>query len=683
MKYNDKFIDKEISWLAFNARVLQEAADEDVPVIERARFLGIYSNNMDEFYRVRFAEVKRKLLINDGSPNAFAHADLLARIQKKVLKLQERFDEVYSDILFLLARRNIFLVNESQILPEQKGWVKKYFRDEILPSLVPLFVTTDVNLGHCLMDDLTYLAVEINPVEQPRQYAVLEVPSDEMTRFIQLPKQKDGRRKTIVMLDNVIRYCLNDLFKGIVGRAEYSAYAFKLTRDADYLLGDDIDESLMDRMSDGLKQRLTATPVRFVYDREMPPEMLNFFINKLKISSYDSIIPGGRYHNFKDFMKFPAVGPKYLLNHKLRSLDCRAFDKHRNCFAAMREQDILLYYPYHKFRYFTEFVRQAAFDPQVRSIKLSIYRVARDSQLINSLILAKNNNKDVTVVVELQARFDEAANIEWAKKLTDARVKVEFGLPSLKIHSKICLIERMEDGELVRYSHVGTGNFHEGTARVYTDFSLFTFDQEIGVEVEQVFDTIAHMYKRYSYKHLITSPHDTRKRLRRLIKEEMDTAAAGKKAEIMFKINNLTDPEMIDNLYKASQAGVKVRLIIRGMCCLIPGVKGLSDNIKVISIVDRFLEHPRVFVFHSGGDKKVFISSADIMSRNLDQRIEVGCPIYDQRLKNQILDILEIQWKDTMKARIIDAKQSNKYVPRGNRKKIRSQIAIHDYLKAL
>ncbi len=525
--------------------------------------------------------------------------------------------------------------------------------------------------------------MELKRGELGKQYAVLEVPSDETTRFIQLPKQKDGRRKTIVLLDNMIRYCLDDVFQGFAEQEEYSAYAFKLTRDADYLLGDDIDESLMERMSEGLKQRLTAQPVRFVYDREMPPEMLNFLINKLDISSYDSIIPGGRYHNLKDFMKFPAVGPKYLLNPKLRSLDSKEFDRHRDCFGAMAEQDILLYYPYHKFRYFTEFVRQSSCDPQVKSIKLSIYRVARDSLLINSLIQAKKNNKDVTVVVELQARFDEAANIEWAKKLTDADVKVQFSLPTLKVHSKICLVERQEDNKLMRYAHIGTGNFHEGTARVYTDFSLFTANQEIAAEVVHVFDTIAHLYKRYSYRHLIISPHDTRRRLRRLVRGEMSTASEGKKAEIMLKINNLTDPEFIEMLYKASQAGVKIRLILRGMCCLIPGVKGLSENISIISIVDRFLEHPRVFVFHNGGDKNVFISSADLMPRNLDQRIEVGCPIYDPLLKARILDILEIQWKDTMKARIIDASQSNQYVPRGNRKKIRSQIAIHDYLKAL
>jgi len=670
-----------MSWLAFNERVLQEAADSKVPIIERVRFLGIFSNNLDEFFRVRFADSKRLFLIHDGTPKAFAHADLISRMQSKALQLQEKFDIVYTEILWLLARRNIFLINETQVAAEEETWIKKYFRDEIINSLIPILLNETTKLGVCLKDELTYLAVEIR---QPTQvsYAVLEVPADDINRFIQLPKQK-GRRKTLIMLDNVIRCCLPELFYSVFGKADYTAYAFKLTRDAEFDLAGEIDESLMDRMSEGLRQRLTAMPVRFVYDRDMPAEMLSYFISKLNISSYDGIIPGGRYHNFKDFMKFPAVGPKYLLNHKLRALNCKDFDRHLTAFDAIKEKDILLYYPYHKFRYFTELVRQAAYDPKVRKIKLSIYRVAQNSRLVHSLIDAINNNKEVTVVVELQARFDEAANIGWAKKLTEAGVKVEFGIPSLKVHSKICLVEREEAGTIARYAHIGTGNFHEGTARVYTDFSLFTANPEIANEVEQVFDSVQHMYKRYKYQHLFVSPHGTRGSINKLIKKEIDLAKAGKKAEILMKLNNLTDPEIIHQLYNASKAGVKIRLIIRGMCTLVPGIKDQSSNIKAISIVDRFLEHSRVLVFRNEGEHKVFISSADLMPRNLDHRVEVTCPVYDSALKKQILDILEIQWKDTSKARIIDADLSNKYVPRGNRKKVRSQIEIHEYLKSV
>lgn len=682
MTSSNKYIDQELSWLAFNERVLQEAADDSVPIIERVRFLGIYSNNLDEFFRVRFGEAKRMLMIHEGKPDAVIYTDLLHRIQAKALEMQEKFDQIYTDILWRLARRNIFLVNESQVAPEQERWLRKYFRDNIQASLVPIFIKQETDLTVCIKDDLTYLGIEIRQGAQSH-YAVLEVPSDEMDRFVRLPKLKDGRRKSLILLDNVIRYCLTDLLGGLIGAAEYAAYAFKVTRDADFDVSDEIDESLVHRLSEGLKKRITAMPVRFVYDREMPEEMLHFLVTRLNIASYDGMIPGGRYHNFKDFMTFPALGPKYLLNKKLRALDCKAFDTHPNAFEAIRAQDILLYYPYHKFRYFSELVRQAACDPQTRRIKLSIYRVAKGSRLINSLIDATNNGKEVTVVVELQARFDEAANIEWAKKLDEAGVCVEFGIPRLKIHSKICLIEREEQGEIASYAYVGTGNFHEGTARIYTDFSLFTAHQEIVKEVGQVFDTISNMYKRYRYKHLIVSPHDIRGRLTRLIKMEMLAAQKNQRAEILIKMNNLTDEKIIQQLYAASASGVKIRIIIRGMCSLVAGVKGLSENIRVISIIDRFLEHSRVLIFHNAGNKQVFIGSADLMARNMDHRVEVICPIYDPRLKKQIQDILDIQWKDTTKARIIDSNMKNQYVTRGNRKKIRSQIEIHEYLKAV
>lgn len=674
-------LEKELSWLAFNERVLQEAADKTVPIIERTRFLGIFSNNLDEFFRVRVAEVKRRAVIHGDDREGRAAQELLKDIQTKALELQNLFDETYSEILFVLARRNIFVINEEQLSEDQGRWLRKYFRDHIRTSLVPIFADSDTNLAEVLQEELTYLAIEITLPEGESKYAALEIPSDEIQRFVSLPRQRDGRRKTLILLDNIIRYCLADLFRGLIGEAEYQAFSFKITRDAEFNISDEIDESLLELMSEGLKQRLTSPPVRFVYDREMPASMLNFFTRRLGISSYDSIIPGGRYHNFKDFMDFPSIGPKYLMNKKVSALNCPEFDRYANPFDAIKAKDILLYYPYHKFRYFTEFVRFAACDPNVQRIKLSIYRVAKQSKLVSSLIDATKNHKDVTVVIELRARFDEAANIEWAKRLTDAGVKVVFSVPSLKVHSKLCLIERLEDGKAVRYAHIGTGNFHEKTARVYTDFSLFTAHKEIARECDLVFDMIARPYKHPKFKHLVVSPHDTRKKFIRLIKREMANAEKGKKAEIFLKMNSLTDEAFIRQLYDASQAGVKVRLIIRGMCCLIPGLEGVSEQIKAISIVDRFLEHPRVLVFHNEGDKKVFISSADLMPRNLDSRIEVGCPVYDSNLKKQIIDILEIQWKDVCKARILDKHMRNRYVPRGNRKKIRSQIAIHEYLK--
>jgi polyphosphate kinase len=401
------------------------------------------------------------------------------------------------------------------------------------------------------------------------------------------------------------------------------------------------------------------------------------------MSHYDSIMPGGRYHNFKDFIGFPNVGRPYLENYKLPALDCQDFERHQTVFQAISEQDILLHYPYHKFKYMTEMLRQASFDPAVSSIKMNIYRVASQSRVVDSLIDAANNGKRVTVVVELQARFDEAANIKWANRLKDAGVKVLFGLDSLKIHSKLCLITRREGDEHVRYAHIGTGNFNEKTAKIYTDFSLFTRNQEIATEVDNVFEFIEHPYRRIKFNHLLVSPINSRRYIYRLIDNELTNAKAGLPAEITIKINNLVDAGMVQRLYAASQAGVKIRMIVRGMCSLVPGINGISDNIHIISIVDRFLEHPRVMMFHNNGNAKVFISSADWMTRNLDHRVEVGTPVYDERLKQRIIDLLEIQFSDTTKARVIDADQRNDYVPRGNRRKIRSQISIYEYLQRL
>lgn len=399
------------------------------------------------------------------------------------------------------------------------------------------------------------------------------------------------------------------------------------------------------------------------------------------MSNYDSLIPGGRYHNFKDFIAFPNMGREYLENKPLPPMKCADFDGFHNTFDAIKEKDILLYYPYHTFDHITELVRQASFDPKVISIKINIYRVAKNSKLMNSIIDAVHNGKSVTVVVELQARFDEEANIEWAKVLTEAGVHVIFGAPGLKIHSKLLLISRREGEEITRYAHIGTGNFHEKNARIYTDFSLLTADQDLANEVRNVFGYIENPYRPVHFDHLIVSPRNSRKKLYRLIDGEISNAKAGKKAQLTLKVNNLVDKGLINKLYGASSAGVKIRMIIRGMCSLVPGVEGISENIEIISIIDRFLEHPRVIITHNDGDPQVYISSADWMTRNIDHRIEVAAPIRDERLKQRIIDIVNLHFTDTVKARWIDKEMSNNYVPRGNRKKVRSQVAIYDYLK--
>ncbi|OJI26799.1 Polyphosphate kinase [Vibrio vulnificus] len=677
----DKFyIEKELSWLSFNERVLQEAADKTVPLIERIRFLGIFSNNLDEFYKVRFSDVKRRILINREQGGNDISKHLLSKMQSKALKLNERFDELYNELIRDMARRHIFLVNESQLDEAQQKWIVKYFRKEVLPHITPLMLTDEIDVLQFLKDEYAYIAVELKKQEQSK-YALLEIPTDHLPRFIMVPEQKGKRKKTIILLDNIIRFCLNDIFGGFFDYEELNGYAMKMTRDAEYDLRHEVEYSLLEQMSEGLSQRLTALPVRFVYEREMPEEMLKYLCYKLKISHYDSLIPGGRYHNFKDFIAFPNVGRDYLENKPLPPLTCADFEGYANTFDAIRNQDILLHYPYHSFEHITELVRQASFDPKVVSIKINVYRVAKNSRLMNSLIDAVHNGKRVTVVVELQARFDEEANIEWSKRLTDAGVHVIFGVPGTKIHAKLLLIPRREEEGFMRYAHIGTGNFHERTARVYTDFSLLTADQDLAAEVRGVFSYIMNPFQPVRFRHLIVSPRNSRSQLYRLVDNEIANAQAGKKAAITLKVNNLVDKGLISRLYEASSAGVKIRMIIRGMCSLVPGLEGLSDNIEIISIIDRFLEHPRVLVVHNDGEPLVYISSADWMERNIDNRIEVMSPVRDPRIKQRIIDILNIQFTDTVKARRIDKEMSNNYVERGNRKKIRSQIAIYDYLK--
>ncbi|WP_273803056.1 polyphosphate kinase 1 [Providencia rettgeri] len=674
--------EKELSWLSFNERVLQEAADKRNPLIERMRFLGIYSNNLDEFYKVRFADVKRRILINEERGSASGSRHLLKRIQSKVAKQEQEFDVLYNDLLLEMARNQIFLINERQISPRQQIWLRQYFRQNLRQHITPILINPDTDLVEFLKDDYTYLAVEIihgNDI----QYALLEIPSDKVPRFVNLPPEMPKRRKSMILIDNILRYTLDEIFKGFFDYDELNAYSMKMTRDAEYDIATEMESSLLEIMSSTLKQRLTAEPVRFVYQRDMPDEMVALLREKLGLSNDDSVIAGGRYHNFKDFINFPNEGNKNLLNKPLPRLRHRWFDNFRNGFDAIRERDVLLYYPYYTFEHTLELLRQASFDPNVLSIKINIYRVAKDSRIIDSVIHAAHNGKKVTVVVELQARFDEAANIHWAKRLTEAGVHVIFSAPGLKIHAKLFIISRMEEGQIVRYAHIGTGNFNEKTARLYTDYSLLTANEQITNEVRRVFSFIENPYRPVTFENLMVSPQNTRTKLTALIDQEIANALEGLPSGITLKINNLVDKELTDKLYDASNAGVKIRLLVRGMCSLVAGQAGYSENIQVTSIVDRFLEHDRVYVFANAGDDKVFISSADWMTRNIDYRIEVAVQLVDPLLKQRVLDILELQFSDTVKARYVDKDLSNHYVPRGNKRKIRSQIAIYEHLKSL
>ena len=670
----------ELSWLSFNDRVLQEAKDKNNPIIERIRFLGIFSNNLDEFFRVRVADVKRRILLNKLPDTNFDEDEiLLTQIQQKVLQLGKKFNVIHQQILDDLNTHNIHVDRPEQLSEFHINWLKIFFHDNVLQHISPIMLDENKDFSDHINDTMTYLFVEM--FNDKSHYAMLEVPTDRVPRFVILPPEKTRRHKTIVMLDDITLFFLSDVFSSFFSFTEIQGYAIKLTRDAEYNLDDELEEGILDKMSKGLKQRIYAEPVRLVYDQAMPEPMLKVMKKRLGVTHHDALIPGGRYRNFRDFIGFPNVGRQYLENKSLPALQSTAFNNHASVFAAISQQDILLYYPYHTFNHLLEYVRQAAFDPRVTQIKVNIYRVASKSRLISSLINAAKNGKKVTVMVELKARFDEQNNIEWAKVLSGAGIKVIFGIPALKVHSKLCIIHRREKGQIVKYAHIGTGNFHEKTAKIYTDFSLFTKHQGICDESDSVFKFIESSYKPFMFEHLMISPVNARQLLLGLIHQEITHVENGHAGKITLKINNLVDKELVDCLYLAARSGVKIRIIVRGMCSLVPGLNNFSDNIRVISIVDRFLEHPRVMIFGNNGDEKVYISSADWMTRNLDHRVEVGVPIYDEKLKQLIVDVLELQFKDRTKARIIDSEQKNHYVRRGNRKKIRSQIAIYDHLK--
>jgi polyphosphate kinase len=677
----EKFINREISWLSFNERVLQEAADPTVPVVERLRFLGIFSNNLDEFFRVRIATLKRLLVLGKRAKETIHYKPkkILEEVQKIVLLQTRQFEAIYQEILQELKRHSIFIIDEKHLTREQGEFVKNYFNEHVRPALVPIMLAQVKSFPY-LKDKVIYLAIKLSASRRPgtKQYALVEVPTDVVNRFIILPSH--NRKHNIILLEDIIRYNLPDVFSRL-GFDKTEAYTIKITRDAELDIDNDIQQSFLDKISKSVKARQKGNPVRLVYDSTIQKDLLEFIKTKMKLNNLDNVIPGGRYHNFKDFIRFPTIGPKNLRHEKIRQLVHKELQSNQSYFEAMKKQDIMLHYPYQSFSHFIDLLREAAMDPNVKTIKITLYRMARVSMVMNALINAAQNGKHVTAVLELQARFDEEANIKWAKRLQDEGIQVIYGVPGLKVHSKLCLITRSENGKLYNYANVTTGNYNELTSQIYCDDALLTADPRITKEVEYVFEFFEKNYKVHNFKHLILSPHSTRKKFARLIENEIDYAKSGKKAEIFLKMNSLVDEEMIRYLYNASNAGVKIRIIVRGICALVPGVAGMSENIEVISIVDKFLEHSRIFIFRNGGDELYYISSADWMGRNLDSRIEVSCPIYSKKIQQELRDILEIQWSDNVKARIVDITQANRHKQPGTlKKKIRAQEVIYHYL---
>ena len=689
-----RYIDREKSWLAFNARVLQEAADESVPLLERLRFIGIFSNNLDEFFRVRFAAIRRLSLSGQTGEKilgGISAQQLVKEITEIVIRQQSESLRVLNTIEKELVKQNIIIIDENEVSEEHEHFIKDFFIQKISPELVTI-ILNDLAEFPLLKDTSGYLAVKlvmkseqkssvlglIKKAKPEVRYAIIEIPKN-TNRIVELPN-KDGKQY-LIMLDDLIRYNLSSIFN-IFDYESISAHMIKITRDAQLDIDSDMSKSMLEKIATSVKDRRIGEPVRFVYDQHIEKDTLKFFLSKMGIDVTDGVIPGGRYHNRRDYMNFPNLGRFDLLYPPRVPLPVEGLSLDGSILNKIAQKDYLINAPFQSFSYLIKFLREAALDPKVTSIKITLYRLAKNSQIISSLINAAKNGKKVTVQIELQARFDEASNISYAEQMQQEGIELIFGIKGLKVHSKICLIDRIEDGKLKRYGFISTGNFNESTAKIYTDLTLFTSHQQILKDVSKIFDFFDVNYRIHRYKHLIVSPHYTRSKFYKLIDREINNAIMGRPAYINLKMNSISDHPMIDKLYEASNAGVKIKLQVRGICSLIPGVKGMSENIEAVSIVDYFLEHTRSFIFCNNEDPEVYISSADFMTRNLDGRVEVACPIYDDSIKKQIIDTFNIGWKGNVKARYHSEKFENNYRVRAEGEPIfRAQHETYNYYK--
>ncbi len=673
------YIPKEVSWLWFNERLLQEAEDESVPLGERFRFLGLYSNNLDEYFRVRVATLKRLSALGARSVKVLGYdaSATLREVQDIVLVQSRRFDRIFNQLTKKLAKSGIRILNEKKLSSEQAEWVAAYFHKEVRTRLMPFMIEEGSGLPD-LKDDAIYLAICLTKHgSKKKRYSLLEIPSKVLPRFVSLPPC--DKKRCLIFLDDIIRFGLKELFF-LFDFDEVSAYTIKLTRDAELDIADDISESYIENVLRSIQQRKKGSTVRFIYDQEMPEELLKLVSRKLNLGKDDVIISGSRYHNLKDLMSLNKLDNPDFYYAPEANIDHPDLEPGKSILSTIRKKDVMLFFPYHSFDYIIDLLREASIDPFVTSIQITLYRLARNSSVINALLNAVRNRKKVTTVLELQARFDEEANIYWGNRLHEEGVKVIYGVPGLKVHAKLCLITRERDGSVQRYACVGTGNFNEETARVYTDHILITSDKKITNEVLKVFNFFNANYKKDNFYHLILSPFYLRNKISLLIDNEIKNAVAGKKAYIYIKLNNLTDNDIIQHLYQASAAGVEIRLMIRGMISVVPGIKGLSDNIRATGIVDRYLEHTRLMIFCNDGNEECYITSADLMTRNIERRIEVTCPVRDPLLKQEIRDVFRIQWKDNVKAREISSSGTNRIVKK-SREPNRSQVTIRDYLK--
>ena len=676
-----KTIARDISWLSFNARVLQEAADKTVPLRERIRFLGIFSNNMDEFFRVRVATLKRMMEVGE---KAHMHLEsdpqqILNEIQMNVLNQQSEFARIWADVQKQLNARHIYLVTEEQLNPEQQQFVSNYYDEEVSPNVIPLMIENIPQMPH-LRDKSIYLGVVMWKKESAlrKKYALIEIPSRMLGRFVLLPS-KEGEQH-IILLEDVIRFNLPEIF-AYFGYDQYHSHIFKVTRDAELDIESDISTNIIQKIEKGLKNRRKGKPVRFVYDKEMDPGLLEYLTRRLNLSKKDNLIPGGRIHNFRHFMDFPdsvftATQPRNKpFDHPLFTT--------RRISDVVLERDVMLHFPYHAFTPLIDTIREAAIDPDVTTIKITCYRLAPHSRLVNALINAVRNGKEVVVMLELRARFDEEANLDWKVRLEEEGAKVLVGIPGLKVHAKLCMIRKKVNDKYVLYGFVSTGNLNEKTARFYADHCLLTSHPRIMTDISRIFNYLEN--SRFGIQTLkdtsaiIPSPAILRTAIYKLIDDEIRNARKKKKASIILKMNSLSDEGTIEKLYEAAREGVEIKLIVRGICCLMPDSKKFRIPVHAVSIVDEYLEHARVWVFHNKGKEKVYISSADWMLRNLEHRIEATCPIYDENIKRELIEILEIQLQDNVKARRLDNNLNNEYVS-SDGLKVRSQVETYNFL---
>lgn len=682
----DLFKARDITWLAFNERVMQEAMDSSVPLSMRIRFLGIFSNNLDEFFRVRVAGLKRAMdfkskIITDSffTPPS----KILAEINDIVIKQQQDFNKTWKAVQEEMAKQKVFIKTAKDLSAKQQSFVKNYFDEQVESNIVPILLEENKPMPY-LRDKSLYLGIAMRRKEweYESKFAIIEMPSRFVGRFALLPTENE--ETNVILIEDIITYMLPEIFS-YFGYDSFEAHAFKITKDAEFDLDNDIKTNLAEKIQKGIKSRRKGKPTRFVFDKNMDKALLEFLIRKLNLSKRDSIIPGGKIHNFKHFMDFPDVFKEEKRPEERTSFRHPAFKESHRITDTILKKDVLLTFPYHDYRPVIDLLRESAMDPNVKSIQITAYRLANKSKIANALINAARNGKQVTVMLELRARFDEEANLDWKERLEQEGITVLTGLPNKKVHAKLCIIKKRLNNKTIQYGFISTGNFNEKTAKIYGDHLLFTSDRGIMADINKVFNVLRKpkedpMPVLKTCKKLWVSPHFMREKIIAHIDKEITEAKAGRRAEMMVKVNSLSDKILITKLYEAAQAGVDIKMIVRGIYCSL-NQKSFKKKIQGISIVDEYLEHARVMYFYNKGNEDVYISSADWMTRNLDYRIEAAVPILQKDTKKEVIDILKIQWRDNVKARILDNKLKNKYVKSEDKEKFRSQIEIFKYLK--